>query len=92
MTTSQTTDFRNTVKSAFVSEKLISDNIFNVQKIFHELRTNNSCKEKNLSIKTDMNKAYARVEWTFIEVMLLKIRFCAQMGSLDYDKHFFDTI
>lgn len=42
------------------------------QKMFHELRTNNSCKKKNLTIKTDMNKAYDRVEWKFIDVMLIK--------------------
>ena len=40
--------------------------------MFHELRTNNSCKKKNLTIKTDMNKAYDRVEWKFIDVMLIK--------------------
>ena len=43
--------------------------------MFHGLRTNNSCKDKFLAIKTDMSKAYDRVEWSFVKRLLLKIGF-----------------
>ena len=49
--------------------------------MFHGLRTNNSCKEKFLAIKTDMSKAYDRLEWPFIEAMLLKLGFAQRWVS-----------
>lgn len=46
--------------------KLISDNIFKAQEMFHELRTNKSCQNKLMAIKTDKSEAYDWAEWTFI--------------------------
>ena len=62
-------------QSAFVAKRLITDNILVAQEMFHALRTNPSCKGKYIAVETDMSKAYDRVEWSFMEALLLKLGF-----------------
>lgn len=51
------------------------DNILIAQECFHGLQTNKSYKIKYMAIKTEMSKAYDRVEWIFIEKLLEKLSF-----------------
>ncbi|XP_048622814.1 uncharacterized protein LOC125591926 [Brassica napus] len=62
-------------QSAFVAGRQISDNIMIAQKMFHALRTKPSGRSKRMAIKTDMSKAYDRMEWSFIEAVMRKMGF-----------------
>lgn len=62
-------------QSAFVAGRLILDNILIIQEMFHGLRTNKSCQAKFMAIKTDISKAYDRVEWNFIQAVITKMSF-----------------
>ena len=69
-------------QSVFVAGRLISDNILITQEMFHGLRANKSCQNKFMAIKTDMSKAYDRVEWSFIEALLHKMGFDSRWVKL----------
>lgn len=53
--------------SAFVGGRLIQDNLVVAQEVFLALKRKNSGGKENLAIKLDMNKAYDRLEWHFLE-------------------------
>ncbi|XP_018488079.1 uncharacterized protein LOC108858692 [Raphanus sativus] len=62
-------------QGAFVAGRLISDNLLIAHEMIHGLKTNPNCKEDFIAIKTDMSKAYDRVEWDFLETLFLKTGF-----------------
>lgn len=68
-------------QSAFVAQRLITDNVHVAQEMFHTLRTNASCQKLFMAIKTHMSKAYERVEWKFIEALILKMGFLEKRVS-----------
>lgn len=58
-----------------VGYKIILKVLCKAYEIFHGLRTNKECQRKYMTIKTDMSKAYDRVEWNFIQALLQKLGF-----------------
>ncbi|XP_004296207.1 PREDICTED: uncharacterized protein LOC101297422 [Fragaria vesca subsp. vesca] len=65
-------------QSAFVPGRLISDNSLLAFEISHCLKKRRRGKVGYGALKLDMNKAYDRVEWRFLEVMLIKLGFCME--------------
>ena len=58
-----------------MSDRLISDNILVAFETFHYMRNHNKGKIGFMALKLDMSKAYDRVEWSFMEKVLVKMGF-----------------
>lgn len=61
--------------NSFVPDRQIQDNILIAHEVFHyrRLKRRSNCFE--LGFKLDMNKAYDRVEWDFVEENLMRMGF-----------------
>ena len=62
-------------QSAFVARRRISDNVLIAHEIFHALRTDPGGRNMRMTIKTNMSKAYDRLEWDFISAVMTKMGF-----------------
>ena len=59
-------------QSAFMSNRLISDNILVA---LHYMRNHGTGKSGYMALKLDMSKTYDRVEWKYMEKVLEKVGF-----------------
>ena len=62
-------------QSAFVSDRAITNNVLITHETLHFLRTSDAKKFCSMAIKTDMSKAYDRIEWGFLRAILARFGF-----------------
>ena len=62
-------------ESVFTADRLITNNILIAFETLHHMKTNCIGKKGFMALKMDMSKAYDRVEWIFLEKILLKMGF-----------------
>lgn len=62
-------------QSAFVPGRAISDNVLITHEILHSLKNLEAKIRCSMAVKTDMSKAYDRLEWNFIRLVLTRFGF-----------------
>ncbi|KAH0734644.1 hypothetical protein KY290_010457 [Solanum tuberosum] len=66
------------VQSTFILGRYITDNAMISFEAIHYLKRKTQGKVGYAALKTDMSKAYDRVEWGFLKAMMIKMGFCLE--------------
>ena len=62
-------------QAAFVPGRIIGDNVLITHEVLHTLKTSRAEKRIAMAVKTDMSKAFDRLEWNFIAAVLERLGF-----------------
>lgn len=62
-------------QSAFVPDRMISDNVLITHEVLHYLKNSGATVHCSMAVKTDISKAYGRLEWSFIRKVLERLGF-----------------
>ena len=57
----------NDNQAAFIPERMIMDNVIIAHEVFHTLKAWKRKSASYMTIKTDITKAYDRLQWSFLE-------------------------
>ena len=75
-------DIISPAQSAFILGCLMTDNILIAYEATHYIQKRKKGKDGYAAIKLDMSKAYDRVEWSFLEEMMIKLGFARRWVDL----------
>lgn len=70
------------MQSAFVPNKLITDNIIISYECLHKIRHSKGKKNSSVALKLDISKAYDRVEWSFLKHVVERLGFSSKWINL----------
>lgn len=70
------------MQSAFVPGRMITDNILLASEVFHFMSHKTTGRKGCLVAKIDMSKAFDRMEWPYLEAVLMKMGFDMRFVNL----------
>ncbi|KAL2469602.1 Myosin-10 [Abeliophyllum distichum] len=75
-------DITSTFQNAYVPGRLVTDNIIAASKLMHFLKLRTNGKFGCLALKLDISKAYDRIEWDFIMMVMKRLGFSERWCQL----------